>query len=84
MQAKLENLEKTNVKLTIETSPEMFEEGLAYAYKKNVKKYKVDGFRPGKVPRAILTKMYGEECLYDEAINYIIPRDYDAAVEEHA
>ena len=82
MQAKLENLEKTNVKLTIETSPEMFEEGLAYAYKKNVKKYKVDGFRPGKVPRAILTKMYGEECLYDEAINYIIPRDYDAAVEE--
>ena len=82
MQVKLEKLEKTNVKLEIETSPEMFEEGLSHAYHKNVKKYRVDGFRPGKVPRAILVKMYGEEILYDEAINYIIPRDFEAAVKE--
>ena len=63
MQVKLEKLEKTNVKLEIETSPEMFEEGLSHAYHKNVKKYRVDGFRPGKVPRAILVKMYGEKSV---------------------
>lgn len=82
MQVKLEKLEKTVVKLEVEVSPEKFEEGLERAYKRNVKHFKVNGFRPGKVPRKIVEKVYGEEVLYEDAVNYIIPEEYDAAVEE--
>ncbi|MBE7057325.1 MAG: trigger factor [Ruminococcaceae bacterium] len=82
MQVKLEKLEKTVVKLEIEVSPEKFEEGLQKSYKRNLKNFRVNGFRQGKVPRNIVEKVYGVEVLFEDAVNFIIPDEYDAAVEE--
>ena len=82
MQVKMEKLEKTDVKLEVEVSPEKFEEGLEKSYRRNIKRFKVNGFRPGKVPRNIVERVYGEEVLYEDAVNYILPEEYDAAIEE--
>ncbi len=78
----LENVEKNKVKLTIEVSSEVFEEGMQKAYKKNVKYINVPGFRKGKAPRKMIEKMYGPAVFYDDAVNFVIPDAYDNAVDE--
>ncbi len=83
MGAKLERIEKNVVMLEIEVDSEKFEEGLQKSYFKNVKKYSVPGFRKGKVPRKIVERYYGEQVLYEDAINIICPEAYESAVEEH-
>ncbi len=82
MNAKLEKLENSMVKLTIEVDAEAFEEGLKVAYNKNKKKITLPGFRKGRAPRQLIEKTYGAEVFYEDAANYIIPDAYDKAVEE--
>ncbi len=82
MNAKVETLEKSMVKLTIEVDAAKFEEGMQKAYNKNKGKMNIQGFRKGKAPRQIIEKTYGPEVFYDDAANYCIPEAYDNAVEE--
>lgn len=42
----------------------------------------VPGFRKGKVPRQIFNKMFGEESLYQDALNAVLPEAYTNAVKE--
>jgi len=83
MNVKIENVEKNIVRLEIELSQEIFEEGKKKSFTKNAKNFKVNGFRPGKVPRNMVEKVYGQSVLYDDAVNFIIPDAYDKAVEEN-
>lgn len=80
MSLKVEKLEKGMAKLTIEVSAERFEEALKAAYKKNVGKINIPGFRKGKVPMKMIEKMYGTEIFYEDAANIIIPDAYDEEV----
>ncbi|TCT14655.1 trigger factor [Natranaerovirga pectinivora] len=82
MNSKVENLEKSMVKLTIEVDANRFEEGLNEAFKKNKSKMAVPGFRKGKVPRALIEKTYGSGVFYEDAANYLIPDAYDKAIAE--
>jgi trigger factor len=82
MAVKTEQVEKNLVKIIFEVGPEKFEEGMQKAYLKNRKKYNVPGFRKGKVPRAVVEKYYSESVFYDDAINYVLPEAYEAAIEE--
>lgn len=84
MAVKSEQVEKNLVKLTFEVSAEKFEEGMQKAYLKNVKKINIPGFRKGKVSRAMVEKYYSPSIFYDDAINYVLPEAYDAAVKEAA
>ncbi|WP_341878049.1 trigger factor [Defluviitalea saccharophila] len=83
MSSQLERLENNQVKLTIEVSAARFEEGMQYAYNKNKKHISIPGFRKGKAPRAFVEKAYGPEIFYEDAVNYVIPDAYEAAVKEH-
>ena len=76
----VENLEKNMAKLTIEVSAEDFEKALQKAYEKN--KIAVNGFRKGKVPRAVIEKVYGAGVFYEDAANILIPEEYSKAAEE--
>ena len=76
----LENVEKNKVKLTIEVSADVFEEGMKKSYQKNVKYINVPGFRKGKAPRKMIEKMYGAAVFYEDAVNFVIPDAYDNAV----
>ena len=82
MSVKYEKLENNAAKLTIEVSPEKFEEGMDAAYKKNKNRITVPGFRKGKAPRKIIEKMYGAGVFYEDAANAIIPEAYEEAYKE--
>ena len=81
MSLKIEKLEKGMAKLTIEVSAEEFDKAYAQAYKKNVTKINMPGFRKGKAPLKMIEKMYGPEMFYDDAANIVIPDAYDREVE---
>lgn len=40
------------------------------------------GFRKGHMPRAVFNQKFGEEALYDDALNAILPAAYEAAIAE--
>lgn len=83
MQVKVENTGKNEVQLEIEVDAERFEKGLQRAFAKNAKKFNIPGFRRGKAPRYMVEKFYGEQVLYEDAINDVCPEAYDQAVEEN-
>ena len=70
------------VKLTIEVPAEEVEKAINAAYQKQKNSISVPGFRKGKVPRAMIEKMYGAEVFYEEAANKLMQDSYPAAVEE--
>ncbi|MCQ2910921.1 MAG: trigger factor [Clostridia bacterium] len=82
MSTKKEDLGKNTFKLTIEVENSEFQDAIDKVYNKNKKKYKVNGFRPGNVPKEVLIKMYGEEVFYDDAINMVLGPSYEKALEE--
>ena len=82
MSVQIENLEKSMAKLTVEVSAEEFEKALQSAYMKQKKNISVPGFRKGKVPRAIIEKMYGAGVFYEDAANAILPSAYADAAKE--
>ena len=82
MSVQVEKLEKNMVKLTVEVPAEEVEKALNAAYMKQRNSISVPGFRKGKVPRAMIEKMYGAEVFYEEAANNLMQDSYPAAVEE--
>ncbi len=71
-----------NGKLTFEIAPEKIKEGLDIAFNRVKKNLNVPGFRKGRVPRQIFNRMYGEEALYQDALNALLPNVYADAVQE--
>ncbi len=82
MSVQVENLEKNMAKLTIEVSAEELEKALQGAYLKQKHNISIPGFRKGKVPRAMIEKMYGAGIFYEDAANALIPQAYSDAVAE--
>ncbi len=83
MNTKIERVENNVVKLEITVEKEKFNEAIKKAYKKNVKRFNVPGFRKGKAPMNIITRYYGEGVFYEDAINTCCEEAYPMAVEEH-
>ncbi len=46
------------------------------------KSLNVPGFRKGHLPRPIFDKKFGEESLYQDVMNALLPNAYEAAVKE--
>ena len=70
MSVQVENLEKNMVKLTIEVPAEELEKAIDAAYKKQKNQISIPGFRKGKVPRAMVEKMYGQQLRRAVLISY--------------
>ncbi len=77
-----ENTEKNMVSFEFKVSAEEFAAAIEKAYKKNVGKINIQGFRRGKAPRAIIERYYGKEIFYEDAVNIVLPDAYDKAIEE--
>ena len=81
MSMQVEKLEKNMAKLTIEVGADKVNDAIKKAYDKNKGKMSVPGFRKGKVPQAMIEKMYGPEVFYEDAANFLIPDAYAEEVE---
>jgi trigger factor len=83
MSVKFEKIETNVVKLEITVEADKFKEAVKKAYQKNGKKFNVPGFRKGKAPMNIITKMYGEGVFYEDALNICYEDTYPEAAKEH-
>ncbi|MEG0497287.1 MAG: trigger factor [Carnobacterium sp.] len=68
--------------LTFEISEEKIKEGMNTAFNKVKGTLNVPGFRKGKVSRQVFNKMYGEASLYEDALNAVLPEQYEEALKE--
>lgn len=82
MSLQVEKLEKNMAKLTVEVTAEKFEEAMKASYNKNKNRFNVPGFRKGKIPQAVIEKMYGPEAFYEDAANHAIDASYAEAMKE--
>ncbi len=83
MNVKVENIEKNVVQLEIEVDAAKFEQGMQKSFSKNAGRFAIPGFRKGKAPRKMVERYYGEQVLYEDAINFVCPEAYDEAVESN-
>src|SRR5690554_4947819 len=83
MSVTTKNIEKNVIQLDFDIDASKFEEGMEKAYLKNRKNFVVPGFRKGKVPRHIAQNYYGENMLYEDALESIFPEVYESTVQEH-
>ena len=79
----LERLSENRVKITVEVSAADFDEALDKALEEQIKKVKVDGFRPGKMPKSMFISRFGWEVLYEDAINAALDKTYYPALMEN-
>lgn len=82
MSVQVENLEKNMAKLTVTVSADKFEKAMQAAYMKQRSRISIAGFRRGKVPRAMIEKVYGPEVFYEDAANTLINESYPDAMDE--
>ena len=79
----VEHLSENRVKLTIEVSKETWQKALDKAFEIKVKDVKVDGFRPGKLPKNQYLIRFGYQSLYEEAMEIVFQETYPQAVVEN-
>lgn len=76
MSFKVEKIENGTATIKIEVTPEDFEKAIAKAFAKNRDKFKIDGFRKGKVPRQMIEAKYGKGVFYEDAMDEAFPEEY--------
>jgi len=77
----VEKLNNANALIKIEVSNDVIDAKKEQVAKKIAKQAKVDGFRKGKVPVAVVKKMYAES-IEKEAIDELIKDEYELALKE--
>ena len=76
------NKEDGKVVIAFSATKEEFAKGLDKAFNRAVKRVNAPGFRKGKLPRAVFNKMYGEEALFQDAVDFVLPAAYTKAIDE--
>ena len=70
-------------KVEIKIEGKEWEEALEKAFKKANGKANIDGFRPGKAPKDVFLKKYGEESLFMDAADLCLDSAYTKVFEKN-
>ena len=76
-------MEKNKIEYTIKIEGKEWEEAIEKAFVEANKKAKIDGFRPGKAPKEVFIKKYGEESLWLDAADHVLQSAYTKMLDEH-
>lgn len=82
MSVSFENKATNRGVITFTISQETIKPALDAAFNKVKKEINVPGFRKGHMPRTVFNQKFGEEALYEDALNRVLPAAYEAAVKE--
>ncbi|MFR2572309.1 MAG: trigger factor [Streptococcus salivarius] len=82
MSVSFENTATNRGVVTFTIGQDKIQPALDQAFNKVKKNLNVPGFRKGHIPRAVFNQKFGEEALYDDALNAILPAAYEAAIAE--
>lgn len=82
MSVSFENTATNRGVVTFTIGQDKIQPALDQAFNKVKKNLNVPGFRKGHMPRAVFHQKFGEEALYDDALNAILPSAYEAAIAE--
>jgi trigger factor len=77
-----ETLPKSQVGMTIEVPAEMVDATFERVLNRLVSKAKIEGFRPGRAPRALVEARLGPAALREEVVETMIPEVIRRALEE--
>ena len=82
MSVSFENTATNRGVVTFTIGQDKIRPALDQAFNKVKKNLNAPGFRKGHMPRAVFNQKFGEEALYDDALNAILPAAYEAAIAE--
>lgn len=83
MESKVEKSKDSKVKLTITVSPKEMVKYFDLAYEKIAPEAKLQGFRPGKAPRALVESTVGISRIFGEALDMAVNENYINALKEN-
>ena len=82
MSVSFEQKEKNHGVLTFTIGQDKIQPELDRVFNNVKKSINLPGFRKGHLPRAVFNQKFGEEALYQDALNALLPEAYEAAVKE--
>ncbi|WP_303974060.1 trigger factor [Streptococcus merionis] len=82
MSVSFETKETNHGVLTFTIAQADIQPELTKVFNKMKKDIAVPGFRKGHLPRPVFNQRFGEEALYQDALNNLLPDAYEAAVKE--
>ena len=82
MSVSFENTATNRGVVTFTIGQDKIQPALDQAFNKVKKNLNAPGFRKGHMPRTVFNQKFGEEALYDDALNAILPAAYEAAIAE--
>ena len=82
MSVSFENTATNRGVVTFTIGQDKIQPALDQAFNEVKKNLNAPGFRKGHMPRAVFNQKFGEEALYDDALNAILPAAYEAAIAE--
>ena len=77
-----EDLAERQKQLTVEVPSGQIEAAMHRAARQMSKRIRIAGFRPGKAPYEVVVQRYGEEAVFDEALDSLGPDIYRQALED--
>ncbi|MFA6995551.1 MAG: trigger factor [Patescibacteria group bacterium] len=83
MQVTKKDLDKSQIELLVELTPEEFAPYIVKGVEKVSKDVKIEGFRPGKVPFDILKQKIGEMTILEEAAHIAINKTIDEVIMQN-
>lgn len=82
MSTSFENKATNRGVITFTISQDKIKPALDKAFNKIKKDLNAPGFRKGHMPRPVFNQKFGEEVLYEDALNIVLPEACEAAVTE--
>ena len=78
MSVSFENKATNRGVITFTIGQDKIKPALDQAFNKVKKNLNAPGFRKGHMPRAVFNQQFGEEALYEDALNALLPAAYQA------